>query len=39
MGGSTNPKFTLILEIHYRKPFEIHPQPEMGFENGKLSHF
>jgi hypothetical protein len=20
-------------------PFEIHSQPKMGFENGKLSHF
>jgi hypothetical protein len=39
MGGSTNPKFTLTLAIHCHKPFEIHSQPEMGFENGKVSHF
>jgi hypothetical protein len=39
MGGSINPKFTLILAIHCRKLFEIRSQPEMGFKNGKLSHF
>jgi len=37
MGGSINPKFTLILAIHCRKLFEIRSQPEMGFKNGKLS--